>query len=470
MSILKDHISALRNGEYSAEELCRSYLSKIEAEDSLYNAFLHVDLEGALNAARQADEMLRSGNAPLLCGIPFALKDNICSKGIPTTAASKILESFVPPYDATAASLLKDSGAVLLGKTNMDEFAMGSDTKSSAYKITKNPKNTDMTPGGSSGGSAAAVAAGFVPFALGSDTGGSVRQPASFCGCVGLAPTYGTVSRYGLIAFASSLDRIGILAPSCADCKVILPAIAKKDRFDSTSRGLSALDAPESLKGLRIGIAEEFFSDNVNDEVKARVMEAAEVLCSLGATFVSISLPSLEYATEAYYIISSAEASSNLARYDGVRFGSRSDSPFSSIDEFYKNNRSEGLGKEAKRRIMLGTFVLSEGSYDDYYKKALSVRELVREDYRKAFEKCDIILSPTAPETASPINGEPRTPASVYSEDFSTVSQSLAGLPAISVPCGTDRNGLPVGMQLTGPAFSEGLLIFVGECYEEVTK
>ncbi|MBE6588229.1 MAG: Asp-tRNA(Asn)/Glu-tRNA(Gln) amidotransferase subunit GatA [Ruminococcaceae bacterium] len=470
---LKDHALALRRGEYSAEELCEAYFSKIQKEDPVrYSAFLDMSHEVTVKQARRADRLLRQGDAPLLCGIPYAAKDNICTKDLKTTAASNILRDHIPPYDATAIELLKKQGAALLGKTNMDEFAMGSTSKSSAFKETANPKDKRLTPGGSSGGSACAVSAGLAPFALGSDTGGSVRQPASFCGCVGICPTYGAVSRYGLIAFASSLDRIGVLARSCADGALVLSAICKRDKRDATSLSLS-LSPDECIggvAGLRLGIAEELFSDAVSSKVKDAVLKAAEVYRSMGAELVSVSLPSLRYATEAYYIISSAEASSNLARYDGIRFGSRSGESASSMDEFYKINRSEGFGKEVKRRIMLGTFVLSAGSYDDYYKKALSVRELVKADYRKAFERCDLILSPTSPTTAYPLLRESDDPTAVYAEDLCTVSQSLAGIPAVSLPCEKRSAGLPIGMQLCGPALSESLLLRAGTAYEEAIK
>lgn len=476
MSITKrtvyEHIEALRKREYSSQELTGAYLSEIEKKDQSVGAFLFCDAHLSLEAAKEADKRLKEGDAPSLCGIPFAVKDNICTKSIRTTAASKILENFVPPYDAAVIEKLKGEGSVILGKTNMDEFAMGATTETSAYKLTKNPVNPLLTPGGSSGGSCAAVSAGMVPFALGSDTGGSIRQPAAFCGCTGLCPTYGAVSRWGLIAFASSLDRIGPVTKNCRDNALVFSAISGKDLRDATS-----VDSPFSLdtvtkdvRGLKIGIAKEFFSEGVSQGVKEAVLNATEIFKSLGASLVPISLPSFRYATAAYYIISSAEASSNLARYDGVRFASRLGEDHESLDSLYRQTRSEGFGKEVKRRIMLGTFVLSEGYFDNYYKKACQVRELVKAEYDTAFEKCHIILSPATPHTPYPIGSKKDDPVRLYMEDFLSVPSSLAGLPSLCLPCAKDENGLPVGMQLTGKRFSEDLLYSAGIAFEEVTK
>lgn len=472
MSILKrtvkEHIISLRNKEYSALELCRAYTDEILRKDSAYySSFLYIDTAAVISSAKKADKILAEGETPLLCGIPFAAKDNICTKGIMTSAGSGMLQYYKPPYDATVISRLKAQGAVLLGKTNMDEFAMGSTTETSAFGATSNPANRRLSPGGSSGGSAAAVAADLTPFALGSDTGGSVRCPAAFCGCVGLCPTYGTLSRYGLIAFASSLDRIGLLTKTCADSAAVFSSLLGKDKNDATSLDHSLpSDIKGNARGLRIGLPVELFSDEISDEVKSAVLSAAERFRELGARVFEISLPSLRFATQAYYIISSAEASSNLARYDGIRFANRSADGASSLDDFYKRNRSEGFGDEVKRRIMLGTFVLSEGSYESYYKKALSVRCLIREDYSEAFEKCDLILSPTAPSTAYPLSEERTDPTLLYMQDLCTVSQNLAGICAISIPC--QREGrLPIGLQLTAPALGEALLYKAGIAFEE---
>ena len=468
-STVRQHISALRSGEYSSLTLTRAYLDKIEKDD--LNTFLYVDRKGAEEAAKRADEMLKSPDAHPLCGIPFAAKDNICTRGIPTTAGSRMLESFVPPYSATVIKRLESFGAVLLGKTNMDEFGMGSATSNSAFAVTKNPWDTRRTPGGSSGGSAAAVAKGLVPFALGSDTGGSVRQPAAFCGCVGLCPTYGALSRYGLIAFASSLDRIGILSRDCLDSALIFSSLLGKDPRDATSLDHKTSETPEkTIKTLRIGIAKELSESNAAPEIKAAIEGCAKALEAMGAEVLSVSLPSLQYAAEAYYVISSAEASSNLARYDGVRFGKRTDESTVSIEDFYKENRTEGLGDEVKRRILLGIFALCEGSYDKLYQKAVAVRELICKDYEKAFRCCDLILSPVSPVTAPFLDEAVTDPTEIYARDICTVSQSLARLPAVSLPFGNDENGLPIGIQLTAPALCEDLLLGVGETLREVTK
>lgn len=461
---VRDHAKALRTGEYSARELCLSYLGEIEKNDSRLGAYLTVDRNGALEAADAADKRLRGGDAPLLCGIPYGAKDNICTRGITTTAGSTMLESFIPPYDATVIERLKENGALLLGKTNMDEFGMGSATDNSAYKVTKNPLNEELIPGGSSGGSAAAVAAGLAPFALGSDTGGSVRQPAALCNTVGLCPTYGRVSRYGLIAFASSLDRIGILAKSCEDCSLVFSAISGKDRRDSTTVEKKAVSL-SPLKGLKVGIIRDHLELCRGGTEKA-TLSAMEMLTRAGAECSYISTPALKYSAECYYIISSAEASSNLARYDGVRFGKRSASFENGLSDFYCKNRSAGLGDEVKRRIMFGTFTLSEGFTNDTYKKALSVRTLIKEEYNRLFSEYHILLSPTVVSPARLLSEKESDPAIVYAEDLCTVSQSLAGLPALSVPLGTDQNGMPLAVQLTGKAFSEELLLFAGSFLE----
>lgn len=461
---VREHARALGEGEYSARELCLAYLENIEKADPDLGAYLCVDSEGALTAADAADRRLKEDDSPILCGIPYGAKDNICTKGLTTTAGSRILESFVPPYDATVIEKLKSEGAILLGKTNMDEFGMGSATDNSAYKITKNPHNKELIPGGSSGGSAAAVSSGLAPFALGSDTGGSVRQPAALCGTVGLSPTYGRVSRYGLIAFASSLDRIGILARTCDDCGAVLSAIAGSDRRDATSAdGQSMAILP--MRGLRVGIIDEHLR-LCDSNSKNAVLSAAKKLARAGAECSHITTSSLSHAAECYYIISSAEASSNLARYDGVRFGKRAAPSPTALSDFYKANRSTGLGDEVKRRIMFGTFTLSEGFTDELYKKALGVRTLIKEEYEKLFSEYHILLSPTVVSPARPLSMKERDPAQVYAEDLCTVSQSLAGLPALSVPFGCGEGGMPLAVQLTGKAFSEELLLATGSVLE----
>ena len=465
---VREHAVSLKNGEYSAKELCLSYLEKIESLDRGLGAYLLVDRESALKAADEADLRLKGKSAPLLCGIPYGAKDNICTKGMTTTAGSRMLEDFVPPYDATAIERLKAEGSVLLGKTNMDEFAMGSATDNSAYKITKNPVDQTRIPGGSSGGSAAAVAAGLAPFALGSDTGGSVRQPAALCGVVGLSPTYGRISRYGLIAFASSLDRIGIVSKNCSDCSAVFGAISGRDKRDATTvDGAAAPILP--LKELKVGIIRDHI-DLCRSGVEKAAMSAVEKLTNAGAECSFVATPALKYGAECYYIISSAEASSNLARYDGVRFGRRSDHAPEGLSDFYCKNRSEGLGDEVKRRIMFGTFTLSEGFTEDTYKKALGVRALIKKEYERLFSEYHILISPTVVSPARLISEKEGDPAAVYAEDLFTVSQSLAGLPALSVPMGCDEKGLPLAVQLTGRAFSEELLLHVGDFLEKSVK
>lgn len=469
---LAEQSTALRNKEFSSVELTRAYIEKIEKEDEKIGAYLWYDPDFSLDAARIADNLLSKGDCSPLTGIPFILKDNICVKGIPTTAASKMLRDFIPPYDATAARELFSAGAVLLGKGNMDEFGMGSTCENSAFQITKNPLDTALVPGGSSGGCAAALAASMASFALGSDTGGSVRQPCAFTGNVGMKPTYGAVSRYGLIAFASSLDVIGPMTRTVLDSALVFSAIAKKDPLDATSRGsdLSQNRLKKSIKGIRIGIADSFFEKGINDRIKEAVLKAAKKFEDLGASIVPIELPDPEIATSAYYIISSAEASSNLSRYDGIRFGHRSEKPCMSLEEFYINNRNEGFGDEVKRRIMSGTFVLSEGYLDHYYKKAVAVRNLVKQSFDEAFKKCDAILAPATPDTPYPLGQKSKDPTLMYAEDICTTPASIAGIPALSMPTGEEKEGLPIGMQLMGPNFSEDLIYSLGIAFEEVTK
>lgn len=459
---------ALASRRISSVELTRAYLDSIAGQDDVLGAFLTVTADRALESAGRIDSRrLRGEELHRLAGIPFALKDNIMTRGIRTTCASRMLEDFVPVFESTASEKLNECGGVLLGKLNMDEFAMGSTTANSYFKKTLNPHDHERVPGGSSGGAAAAVAAAEVPYALGSDTGGSVRQPAAFCGCVGVKPTYGRVSRYGLIAFASSLDQIGVLARNVYDSALVLSAIVGSDSRDATSVGGSedfTAGIDRGVKGMRIGIPEEFFTaDGIDRAVADCVRGAAEIFEKLGAELVPVSFGSLGYALPAYYILSSAEASSNLARYDGVRFGHRA-KDFGNIDELFEKSRAEGFGAEVKRRIMLGTFALSSGYYDKYYKRAVGAKQRVKEDFDRAFGECELILAPTTP-TAAYRFGEKPDPISEYMGDIFTIPASLAGLPAMSLPCGA-VNGLPVGMQLIGRAFDEKTLFRAGYVFE----
>ena len=451
----------LRTGEITSVELTEFYLRRIETYDRSVGAFLKVVEEKAMAMAHDADERIRRGENGLLLGIPLALKDILCTKGIETTCASRILEGFVPPYSATVVESLERGGYVLLGKLNMDEFAMGSSTENSAFKVTRNPWDTTRIPGGSSGGSASAVSAGLCVASLGTDTGGSIRQPAALCGAFGLKPTYGRVSRYGLIAFASSLDTIGPIARSTVDVAVLLNAIAFHDPRDSTSLPSPAPNYLEFLgrnvKGLRLGIPREYFTEGIDEDVRMRVEQAIRLFEENGAELVSVSLPHTEYAVATYYFICTAEASSNLARYDGVKYGLREKGK--DIIEMYKVTRSKGFGKEVKRRIILGTFVLSSGYYDAYYRKASKVRRLIREDFDRAFEVCDLIVTPVSPQTAFRLGERLDDPLKMYLSDIFTIPASLAGLPAMSVPCGFDRNGLPVGFQIIGRPLDEALLL-----------
>jgi aspartyl-tRNA(Asn)/glutamyl-tRNA(Gln) amidotransferase subunit A len=466
---LKD---GLDKGDFSSEDIVCSLFSRIETADPLVRGFVRTQKDKALLTARHADQT-RFADAPHLCGIPFAVKDNICTDGILTTCASRILHNFVPPYDAHVIEKLNGEGAVLLGKTNMDEFAMGSSTENSCYFDTHNPHDLDRVPGGSSGGSAAAVASGMAPFALGSDTGGSVRQPASLCGIFGFKPSYGMISRYGLIAFGSSLDQIGIFARTALDVATVMDAISGYDRRDSTSAGAAsgkpdyAASLSQSVRGLKIGLPKEYFEAGIDIEVRAIVEKAAGVFESLGANVEPCSLPRAPYALPTYYLLACAEASSNLARYDGVRYGLRAENP-EDWEDMMVRTRSEGFGAEVKRRIMLGTFVLSAGYYDAYYKKAQQARTLIRRDYAEAFTKYDLLLTPTSPTTAWKL-GENAEPLSLYAADMCTVSLNIASLPGLSVPCGKDATGLPVGMQLVGPWGGDAKVLSAGYAYEKAS-
>lgn len=469
-----EHAEALRKKEYSSVQLTQAYLEQIDKKDKTIGAYITVTADRAIESAKAFDEgRCSDSEISPLAGIPCGIKDNMCTKGIKTTCASKILGGYIPPYSAHVVEKLEKSGAVILGKLNMDEFAMGSTTENSAFKVCRNPLDTDRVPGGSSGGSAAAVAAREAVYTLGSDTGGSIRQPASFCGVVGMKPTYGSVSRYGLVAFASSLDQIGPITSTVLDNALVLNAIVGHDKRDATSvkrvyNDFTA-DIKNGVKGMKIGVPEEFFGEGISDDVRKAVLAATDTYRALGAELVSVSMPSIDYALSAYYVISSAEASSNLARFDGVRYGYRCDD-YSNIDELYRKSRSEGFGSEVKKRIMLGTFALSSGYYDAYYKKALQVRSLVRKDFDEAFGKCDFIISPVAPTVAYKIGEKTGDSLQMYMGDAYSVPVNIAGIPALTLPCGIGEGGMPVGMQLIGPAFSEGLLYRAGFAFESTGK
>ena len=467
---LRQLSGCLRSGELTAVQAAEAYLTSIRENDPSIRAYLSVLEEKAMGQAAETDRRRARGETlSPLAGVPAGIKDNICTKGVTTTCASRMLEQFIPPYNAHVIEKLEEAGAVTLGKLNMDEFAMGSSTENSFFQITHNPRDPSRVPGGSSGGSAAAVAANEAAFALGSDTGGSIRQPAAFCGVVGMKPTYGTVSRYGLVAFASSLDQIGPLTRDVADSAMVMDCIAGHDSRDSTSIRMDKLpyasQLGQDIRGIKIALPEEFFGEGLSEDVRKGIQLAARRFQDLGAEIVRVSMPALTHALPAYYIISSAEASSNLARFDGIRYGYRSPD-YEDITSLYKNSRSEGFGEEVKRRIMLGTFALSSGYYDAYYKKALQVRTLITRDYSRIFAACDCILSPVAPTTAYKIGEKTANPLEMYLGDIYTVPVNIAGLPGLSMPCAAASDGMPVGMQLIGPAFSEPLLYRVGYAYE----
>lgn len=456
--------------QLSSKEITEAYLENINKTDSEIGAYLTVTAESAIKTAEETDKKIAAGEKlSTLAGIPGGIKDNMCTKGVKTTCASKMLENFVPCYSSTAVEKLNEQGFVMLGKLNMDEFAMGSTNENSYFKPVKNPVNTERVPGGSSGGSAAAVAAKEAAFTLGSDTGGSIRQPAAFCGVVGMKPTYGTVSRYGLVAFASSLDQIGPLTKNVKDNALILNAIAGHDPKDATCIGGDRPDYTaeigKDVKGMTVGLPTEFFGDGVSADVKDAVLAAAKRYEKLGANIEEVKLPSLKHALSAYYVISSAEASSNLARFDGIRYGYRSENA-ETLDDIYKNSRSEGFGPEVQRRIMLGTFALSSGYYDAYYKKALQVRTLVVRDYNKVFEKCDFIISPVAPTTAYKLGEKTDNPLEMYMGDIYSVPINIAGVPSLSLPCGKDGDNMPIGMQLIGKPLGEATLYRAGYAFE----
>lgn len=456
--------------EVTVVEATRAALDMIKEHDDLYNCYVTVDEEGALKQAEEVQKLIDNGilTGPL-AGVPVAIKDNMCTKGLLTTCSSKILYNYIPTYTAEAVLNLQKAGAVILGKTNMDEFAMGSTTETSAYGVTRNPHNPEHVPGGSSGGSCAAVAANECSYALGSDTGGSIRQPSSFCGVTGIKPTYGTVSRYGLIAYGSSLDQIGPVAKDVTDCATILEAIASYDPKDSTSVKRDDYNFTAALvddvQGMKIGIPRDYFGEGLDPEVKAAVLKAAEELEKKGAIIEEFDLSLVEYAIPAYYTIASAEASSNLSRFDGVKYGYRA-KEYDGLHNMYKKSRSEGFGPEVKRRIMLGSFVLSSGYYDAYYLKALRTKALIKQAFDKAFEKYDVILGPAAPTTAPKLGHSLSDPMKMYLGDIYTIAVNLAGLPAMSVPCGTDSKGLPIGAQFIGNCFQENNIIRAGYAYE----
>ena len=462
---------AYREKTLTVPEVVKAFLDNIEKEDEKIKAYITVCKEEALKKADEVQAMFDAEKEMgALAGIPIAIKDNICTKGVRTTCASKMLENFIPPYDASVMKKIEATNAIILGKTNMDEFAMGGSTENSAFFITKNPVNLDKVPGGSSGGSAAAVAGKMAPISLGSDTGGSIREPASFCGIVGMKPTYGLVSRYGLVAFASSLDQIGPFSKTVRDNAVLLTAIAGHDEMDSTSANVENKDYEKALvndvKGLKIGVPKEYFGEGINEEVRASLEKAIEKYKELGAEVEECSLPVTEYALPTYYIIACAEASSNLGRYDGIRYGYRTKN-FESLKDIYKNSRTEGFGDEVKRRIILGTYVLSSGYYDAYYKKAQKVRTLVKKGFEEAFEKYDVLLTPTVPTVAFDIGSKSKNPLEMYMTDILTVSINIAGVPAISIPCGKDSSGMPIGMQLIAKHFNEETLYRAAYTFEQ---
>ncbi|MFF2483255.1 Asp-tRNA(Asn)/Glu-tRNA(Gln) amidotransferase subunit GatA [Paenibacillus sp. NPDC058071] len=470
---LQDVHNKLNNKEIKVSELVEASYRRIADTDSAVRAFITLNEENAKKQGDELDKQLQDGSERgLLFGLPAGVKDNIVTEGLLTTCASQFLSNYNPIYDSTAASKLKAAQAVTIGKLNMDEFAMGGSNENSSYFPTRNPWNTDYVPGGSSGGSAASVAAGQVYFSLGSDTGGSIRQPAAYCGIVGLKPTYGLVSRFGLVAFASSLDQIGPLTKNVEDSAYVLQAIAGYDEKDSTSANVSIPDYTSALtgdvKGLRIGVPKEYLGAGIDPQVKEAVMNALKVYESLGATWEEVSLPHTEYAIAAYYLLASSEASSNLARFDGVRYGVRADNPENLID-LYRKSRSQGFGPEVKRRIMLGTYALSSGYYDAYYLKAQKVRTLIKQDFDQVFEKFDVIIGPTAPTSAFKIGEQVGDPLTMYLNDICTIPVSLAGVPAISVPCGFS-NDLPVGLQIIGKAFDESTVLRAAHAFEQNTE
>ena len=464
----------IQKKELSSAEITKAFAERIKEKEESLNAFLTVLTDDAIKQAEEMDKKIDNDEINSeLAGIPIGIKDNICTKGIRTTCGSKMLENFISPYDATVMEKINSAGMINLGKLNMDEFAMGSSTENSAFQKTHNPWNLKKVPGGSSGGSATAVAANMVPWALGSDTGGSVRQPASLCGIVGLKPTYGLISRYGLVAYASSLDQIGTFTKDVEDCALLLNVIAGKDERDTTSVKTENKDYVKALKnnvkGLRIGVPKEYFGEGINPEVREAIEKAIMEYKELGAIVEECSIPIADYTLATYYIISCAEASSNLGRFDGIRYGYRTPN-YESLEDIFINSRTEGFGDEVKRRIILGTYVLSSGYYDAYYKKAQQVRTLIKNEFNKIFEKYDILITPTSPTVAFDIGEKSNNPMEMYMADICTVPINVAGVPAISIPCGVDKTGMPIGMQIIGKHFSEETILNVAYTYEQKTK
>ena len=463
--------AAIKKGETTAVEAAECCFARMKEMEPEVHAFINLDEERAMDQAKKVQKEIEEGKLTgPLAGVPVAVKDNICTKGLATTCGSRMLEHFVPPYDAFAARKLKDAGMVILGKANMDEFAMGSTTETSWYGVTRNPRNTQHVPGGSSGGSCAAVAAGECFAALGSDTGGSIRQPSSFCGVTGIKPTYGTVSRQGLVAYGSSLDQIGPIGKDVADCAALLQVIAGHDPADSTSLEREPWDFSESLKGngacLRVGLPRDYFGEGLDEDVRRAVLQVAENLKEQGAVVEEFDLGLVPYAIPAYYVIASAEASSNLSRFDGVKYGFRAEGA-EGLHDMYKKTRSQGFGPEVKRRIMLGSFVLSSGYYDAYYLKALRTKALIKQAFDKAFERFDVILAPAAPTTAPRLGESLQDPLKMYLGDIYTVSVNLAGLPAVCLPCGADKEGLPIGVQMIADCFGENKMIQAARAWEK---
>ena len=464
----------IKAGEITSPQATEAVIKQIKAVEEQVHSYVTLDEEGAMKRAKEVQAQIEAGTLTgPLAGVPAAIKDNMCTKGMRTTCSSKILENFVPTYTAEAVLNLEKAGAVILGKTNMDEFAMGSTTETSYYGVTRNPWNTEHVPGGSSGGSCAAVAANECFYALGSDTGGSIRQPSSFCGVTGIKPTYGTVSRYGLIAYGSSLDQIGPVAKDVSDCAAILEAISSHDLKDSTSMARTDCDFTSALKddvkGMKIGIPSSYFGEGLDEEVRAAILKAADILKEKGAIVETFDLGLVDYAIPAYYVIASAEASSNLSRFDGIKYGYRTKA-YEGLHNMYKKTRSEGFGPEVKRRIMLGSFVLSSGYYDAYYLKALRTKALIKKEFDKAFAKYDLILAPASPDTAPLLGSSLSDPLKMYLGDIYTISVNLAGLPGMTVPCGLDSKGLPIGMQLIGDCFKEKDIIRAGYAFECTRK
>lgn len=466
---IRDLRKALDAKEIGAAELCEEYFKNIEAKDAKLLSYITVTKDKALEMAAAAQKRIDEGKASALTGIPLAIKDNICTDGVRTTCSSRILENFIPPYNATVIEKLTSEGYVLLGKTSMDEFAMGGSNQTSAFAKTKNPYDLQRVPGGSSGGSAACVSASLAPAALGSDTGGSIRQPASFCGVTGIKPTYGRVSRYGLVAFASSLDQIGPICNDARDCAVMLNAICGADPHDATSARVSTPDFTaklgQSVKGMKIAMPKEFYSDDIDDEVKQSVVSAAKALEAQGAQLIDCSIPGLKYAIPAYYLIACAEAASNLSRFDGIKYGFRGEGR--TYEDLIRDSRSKGFGEEVKRRILLGNYALSSGYYDAYYKKALALKQEIIKEYNEVFDKADVILTPTAPTAAYKIGVQDNDPVKMYLADICTVTVNIAQLPGISTTCGYTKDGMPIGMSVIGKRFDEQTILQCADAFEQ---